>query len=248
MNGTQTGVSLTRQERVAVITLDDGKANAMRPAWFAGFEAALDEVEQSDAGAVLLLGRPGFFCAGLDLKVLPTLAPEARLAMLGHFGRLMLRLFTFPRPVVAALSGHALGGGAILALAADVRLGTEGTAKFGLNEVAIGLPLPAFGVEIARGAVPVWAQTEMLLHGRILSPAEAQARHVLDELLPPTELLPRAFERAVALAALPTAAYALTKERLRGPLAARVQGGIDAEIASFARDIDALFAKATPGA
>lgn len=237
----ETGISLARHDRVAVITMDDGKANAMRPTWFTGFEAALDEVEAGDAGAVLLVGRAGFFCAGLDLKVLPALSPEERLATLQRFGRCMLRVFTFPRPIVAAITGHALGGGAILALATDVRLAAEGGFKFGLNEVAIGLPVPAFGVEIARAAVPVFAQAEMVLHGRVLLPAEAHARHVVEALHAPEALLDAAMARATALAALPSRAYALTKERLRGPMAERVRPGIEAELAAFTRDVEAMF-------
>src|SRR2546428_12754049 len=104
---------------VARITLDDGKVNAMSLPFFEALGAALDRAEREKPGAVVITGRPGYFSAGLDLKLMPTLAPDALQRMLIAFGRIMLRVFTFPIPTVAAVSGHAIPGGAPLAFAGD---------------------------------------------------------------------------------------------------------------------------------
>ena len=99
-------------DNVAQITLDDGKVNAMALAFFAGLNAALDRAEHERPGALVIAGRAGVFSAGLDLKVLPTLAPDALERTMVAFGRTMLRVFTFPIPTVAAVTGHAIAGGA----------------------------------------------------------------------------------------------------------------------------------------
>jgi enoyl-CoA hydratase/carnithine racemase len=107
--------------RVGLIRLDDGKANAMNDAVFGGLHDALDAALASDVRAVVFLGRPRFFSAGMDLKLIPTLAPEDLVSFAARFGECMLRIFGFELPTVAALEGHAIGGGAILAFACDLQ-------------------------------------------------------------------------------------------------------------------------------
>src|SRR5437773_10420352 len=102
-------------DNVAQITLDDGKVNAMALAFFAGLNAALDRAEHERPGALVIAGRAGVFSAGLDLKVLPTLAPDALERTMVAFGRTMLRVFTFPIPTVAPATGPAIAAGPILA-------------------------------------------------------------------------------------------------------------------------------------
>src|SRR5438309_1068196 len=105
-------ISYAVDGNVARITLDDGKVNAMSLPFFEALGAALDRAEREKPGAVVITGRAGYFSAGLDLKLMPTLAPDELQRMLLSFGRTMLRVFTFPIPTVAALSGHAIAGGA----------------------------------------------------------------------------------------------------------------------------------------
>src|SRR5262249_16712786 len=143
-------VSWRAEGTIAALTLEDGKANTFERSTFEALEKALEEIAVAQVGAVMLHGRPGFFSAGLDLKVLPALSLPERVETIRAFGRAMLALFGFQKPVVAAVTGHALGAGAMLALAADVRLCAEGPFRFGLNEVPIGMVVPTFGVEIAR--------------------------------------------------------------------------------------------------
>jgi enoyl-CoA hydratase len=236
------GLTLTRQGRIAVLTLDDGKANALRGGNIAALWNALGELEASDARALVLAGRPGYFSAGLDYKTLPTLTTAERSRVLSLLGFMLLRLLTFPRPVVAAVTGHALAGGALLALASDVRVGPEGDYRFGITEVAIGLAMPTFGVEVARASLSQPLLDDMLLRGRVVPYGEARDRGVFASLHPTGEVLANAVARAEALADLSPEAYGLTKRRLRAAGAAAAEVTIDAEMHALGDGIVALAA------
>ena len=144
------GFRLEVADGVATITLDDGKVNAMAMPFFAALNEALDRAEADRPHAVVLAGRPGYFSAGLNLKLLPTLAPADLKATLVAFGETMLRVFTFPIPCVAAVTGHAIGGGVFLMYACDERYVAEGPFKLYVNEVADGMPLPTWALAIAQ--------------------------------------------------------------------------------------------------
>jgi enoyl-CoA hydratase len=203
---------------IAEITLDDGKVNAMAEPFFAGLNAALDRAERDRPRAVIVTGRPGYFSAGLNLKIMPTLAPaDLRRTMLA-FGRTMLRVFSFPIPTVAAVSGHAIAGGAMLSFACDLRVMAEGAFRLHLNEVAIGLVLPTWAIILARTAVPTRWHTEAILHARAYTPDEALARGIVDAVARPADaVLAEARALATPLAALDQAAYAGSKARHRVP-------------------------------
>jgi enoyl-CoA hydratase len=203
------------RDGLAEITLDDGKVNAMSAAFFAALNAALDRAERERPGAVVVAGRPGVFSAGLDLKLLPTLPPEELRATLLAFGRTMLRVFTFPVPTVAAVTGHAIAGGAMLAFACDLRFVADGPFKLHLNEVAIGLALPSWAIALAHAAVPPRWHTEAILHARRYTPAEALERGIVDGVAAPARLLAEARAAAAPLAALDQRAYAASKARHR---------------------------------
>ena len=226
-------VTITREGPVALVTLDDGKANALRPATMKPLLDALDRLESTDIGALVLAGRPGLFSAGLDLKLLPTLSREEQLAAFDQFGRLLLRVWTFPVPTVAAVTGHAVAGGALLALTTDLRYGSDGSFRFAINEVVLGLPMPTFGVEVIRSVVPEWDQADILLHGRTLTHAEARERGLFVDLHSVERVVEAAMLRARKLSAVPRVAYATTKARLRKPLLDRALATIDAEVPTF---------------
>ncbi len=241
-------MSLAFHDDVAVLTLDDGKANALSSATIARLGADLDAVEGSGAGALVLAGRTGFFSGGLDLKELPALAPDARTETFARFARLALRLWTFDRPVVAALTGHALGGGAILALGADVRVGVDTeSARVGLIEVAVGLPVPRFAVEMARAALPAPTLVQALTHGRAWNLREARDAGWVEALAPADELVAVATVRAGGLAKLARAPYVATKTALQEPWRARAEAGLAADVASFIAAFDARTAATAAG-
>ena len=134
--------------KTAIVTMDDGKANALSMAMLDELDAALARAE-GEASAVVLAGRPERFCAGFDLRVMMS-SPDNAIALLRRGADILLRLFALPLPLVIAATGHALAGGALVVLTGDVRLGVEGAYKLGLNEVAIGLPVPMLAMELAR--------------------------------------------------------------------------------------------------
>lgn len=218
---------------IALITLDDNKANALSPELLLAFSAALDRAEK-EAKALVLAGRAGRFCAGYDLKVMMS-GKEPATALVTSGAQLMARLYCFPMPVVVACTGHAMAGGALLLLCADVRLGTEGPFKIGLNEVQIGIPLPAFGLDLARDRLDPRKFTAATITAEVFTPSAAVEAGFLDELVDADTLLDDATARATALATLSNSAYARTKRGAR-------QGTADKMLAELAANLDALLA------
>ena len=163
---------------VALVRIDDGKVNAMDPGLLDSLWGALDTAE-AHAEAVVLAGRPGVFSAGLDLNVVRTSA-RAAMDLLHKGSDIFLRLAEFPRPVVAACTGHALAAGAVILLCCDVRIGAVGDFKIGLNEVAIGLALPELVVELARKRLSPRHFTVACNTAQIYSPTEATDVGFLD--------------------------------------------------------------------
>jgi enoyl-CoA hydratase len=220
---------------IAEITLDDGKVNAMSLDLFRGLGAVLDRAEADRPGALVITGRAGAFSAGLNMKLLPTLAPADLRTTLLAFGRTMLRVFTFPIPTVAALSGHAIAGGAMLAFACDLRVMAEGPFRLHLNEVAIGLPLPTWAIVMAESAVPSRWQTDTILHARPYSPDEALERGLVEDVArPANRLRDVAREAAARLKPLDLAAYATAKVRLRARAVRWAEERLEPELATTA--------------
>ncbi len=209
------------RENVAFLRLDDGKANALSHAVIRQLHAALDRAEK-EAGAVLWTGRPGRFCAGFDLATMRE-GPEAARDLVTAGAELLLRTFAFPRPVVVACSGHALAAGALVLLAADTRLGAAGEFKIGLNEVAIGMALPIFGVEIGRARLSRRHFTRAVLEAELYTPEAAVDAGFLDRVTPPDALLEAALQEATRLAGLSRDAFAHTKESARGAVIAGIR-------------------------
>jgi len=198
------------------LRLDDGKANVMQSAWCGEMNAALDAAAADGSRAIVVTGRPGFFSGGLDLKELPRLAPEALRATTDAFVMTMRRLFLFEKPLVAASSGHAIAGGMMLLLCADVRLAAdEADARYGLNEALTGIPLTGGTLGICTAGIPPRHHTEMILHGRLVDARGAHARGLVDELVAPERLLERARDRARTLFDVEPAAYRINNRRLR---------------------------------
>ncbi len=216
---------------VAVITLDDGKANALSPDSLAALDGALDRAEK-EARAVVLAGRPGRFSAGFDLKIMTSGAGPAR-TLLGQGAKVFMRLYGLPMPLVVACTGHALAGGCLAMLCGDLRIGVQGGFKLGMNEVAIGMPLPILAIELVRERVAVEYLDQATLFARIFNPDEALAAGMLTHVVAPEALLETALEQAHALAKLNTMAYAESKTRLRRPTIDYVLDTLESDLASF---------------
>ena len=207
---------------LAVVHLSCGKANALNPGSLAAIERALDEVEGGGARGVVLTGYARFFSAGLDLVHLYGLERDAMDAFMAWFDAVMLRVFAFPRPVVAAVAGHAVAGGAVLALACDVRVMGATAGRFGLNEIRLGVPFPASALEIVRHAVPAGSVGEALYEGELFEPRAALARGLITEVVD-GDVVAAARQTCARLAAAPADAFATIKASLKGPAVERAR-------------------------
>ena len=206
---------------VAVLRLEHGKANAIGLAFVAALSARLDELTVAPPRALVITGRGPIFSAGLDLPALLALPRDAMARFIHDFEQVMRRLFTVPVPVIAAINGHAIAGGCVLALQADVRVAAATPSiKLGLNEVAIGLGLPPHVLESLRAQVPASSLVPIALEGRLVAPTEALRLGLIDLVVAPDELEARALARAEALAAGSPIAFAQIKAALRAPAVA----------------------------
>ncbi len=209
----------------AILWFDDGKANALTLEKITALHAGLDRAEK-EARAVVLLGRPGRFSAGFDLSVMRQGGlPVAELVAAG--AELALRLYGFPRPVVIGCTGHAIAMGAILCLAADVRIGVSGDFKIGLNEVGIGMTLPHFAIEFAQARLSPQHLTRAAVEAELYSPEGAVEAGFLDTVASPDGLLPEALGEATRAGMLDATAYRNTKLRLRGSMISRTKQVIE---------------------
>ena len=221
-------VSYERSEGVSTITADDGKVNAMSVAMMQEINAALDQAEEHRS-VVILTGRDGVFSAGFDLAVFKQ-GMEPLMEMLRVGARLTERLLSFPFPVIAACTGHGIAMGSFLLMSADVRIGVDGPFKIGMNEVAIGMTLPYFAVEIARHRLtPAYFDRAAIL-AELYSPQEAITPGFLDRVVSSDQLLDTARETASALSKLDMPAHAATKLRVRGPMLEALRQAIASEL------------------
>jgi enoyl-CoA hydratase len=212
---------------VMVVHLDDGKANALSAEVIAAVSAALDHAESDPGvGAVVLHGRPGKFCAGFDLNVMRAGDVGAVLRLVSDGGELVRRCYGSPVPVVAASTGHALAAGALLLLGCDVRVGADVDCKIGLNEVAIGMVLPAWALTIASDRLSRRHLQRIVVNAMVTSALDAVDSGFLDEVVAESDVLAVAIERAAELAALNGRAYAGTVLALRGPVLERMAAQI----------------------
>lgn len=224
------------RDRVAVVRIDDGKVNALSPALVEELLALLPRA-RDEAEALLLLGRPGHFSAGFDLKVMLAGAePAANLLRRG--GELFISLYEHPQPVVAAVTGHAVAGGVLLAASCDLRIGVEGPFKIGLNEISKGMPVPLLAHSLASDRLDPRRLTESVLGARMYDPAEAVSVGWLDQLAAPGDIEAQALELAGALARLPTAPYARTKASMRRQTIDHLRATLDFESTSFVAFMD----------
>lgn len=226
-------VHVQRDKALALVTLDDGKANAFSAALIGQLTAALDELERDEAvRALVITGREGRFSAGFDLSVMSA-GPEAVKGLVGAGAQLALRLYAYPKPVVIACSGHAMAMGAILLFTADWRTGVDGAFRIGLNEVQIGMTMPQFGAELARERLSPRYLQRAVVNAEIFAPSVAVDAGFLDEVVDDLSLLDFACVQAERLAALHPRAFATTKRRVRAATLALLHEGLAADLAGL---------------
>ena len=208
---------------LAVLTLDRPPVNALETGFVHDLTAALER-EAERSSAIVLTGAGRAFSAGVDTKAAATLDREGQRAGVEAINRLVTVLFGLAVPVVAAVNGHALGGGLIVPLACDVLVATRAECKLGLTEVVVGVPFPAAPLEVCRHRLSPPVYNDLCLTGRVIGPAEALALRVVDELAEPERLVGRATEIAAQLAGYP--AYARVKDQVRAAARAEIDQAV----------------------
>jgi enoyl-CoA hydratase len=216
-------VTVENHGEVALVRIDRPPANALDLELLEEGSAAVAELRAAEPGAVVLVGREGFFSAGVDLKAVPNLDRDGQRAMVDGINRLFLAWYSFPRPLVCAVNGHAIAGGLILALCGDHRVGA-GVGRLGLTELRAGIPYPAAAMAIVRAELPPPTVRALALQAELLDAGpQAVELGLLDELCTPELLLERALQVAGGLAELPRGAYTRVKDQLRGATVAELE-------------------------
>lgn len=214
---------------VAVVRMMQGKANALDTGLCRGIAARLGEVEQDGARAVVLTGQGSIFSAGVDLIRISAEGSGYLDEFLPALTDAFLAVFLCPLPVVAAVNGHAIAGGCILASACDHRVMNSDRGRIGVTELLVGVPFPVAALEILRFAAGTQRLAELTYFGRTYPAARAVELGLIDEAVAETSVLTRAVEIAGQLAALPQDSLRHTRMQIRGPVAERIsrQRGTD---------------------
>jgi enoyl-CoA hydratase len=211
---------------IALIRMDDNKANAINFEMIAALNAALDTAE-AEAKAIVLTGREGRFSGGFDLNAFASLGPDVY-KLLDAGAELLLRLYGGPLPVVAACTGHAIAMGVFILHACDTRIGTAGDYKIGANEAITGMNLPIFAMELARDRLHPSHLTRAMVQGFIYTPEGAVEAGYLDMLAQADEVEAKALAVAGQLAQLPAPAYAWNKKAIRKATLDRIRASLGA--------------------
>jgi enoyl-CoA hydratase len=224
-------VSYEVRDRIAHVTIDNGKANALAPEVIAGLGDALDraiDAGEEAVGALLLTATPGMFSGGFDLKVMKS-SPAAAGTLVTDGGELISRMFGAPVPVVIACTGHAIAAGALLLLGADARLGARGEFRIGLIETQIGMVLPRWAVELSEERLSRRHVQLATVGARIYDPDGACDAGFLDAVVPAEALADAALAEAKQWAELPRAAYAGQVRMNRGERLSRLADAVAAD-------------------
>jgi len=222
-----------RRGAVALLRMVRGRGNAISTEFLLALMAALDEIEASDATAAVLTGQDNIFCAGMDLRAILEGGAEYIEGAIGALSKFCERFAKFPKPVVAAVNGHAIAGGCIALLACDYRVLTREPARVGLTELAVGVPFPTWATEIARFALPPEQLEEVMYTAATYFPDEALERGFVDELADSDAVVSRACEVAAQFGDIPPQVFLHTKYQIRRPMFERAEArcAADDEIA-----------------
>jgi len=221
------------EDGIATIAIDDGKANVMSVSMLRALDAALDKAA-ADKAVVVIRGRTGMFSAGFDLTVFKR-DPQELFEMLRAGAAITERLLSFPYPVVAVCTGHAIAMGAFLLLSADLRIGASVDAKIQVNEVQIGLTLPHFAIEVCRQRLSPAHFNLAAITATPYNPHQAVVAGFLDEVVPAESLAAVLKSRTDHLRKLDAESFTATKLRLRGPALTLLRDAIKRDVEGWSQ-------------
>jgi enoyl-CoA hydratase/carnithine racemase len=228
-------IQIERSHDIPVLKLDRGVTNPLNLALVLELSGILREVrDDSDArGVVLTSASDKFFSIGFDLPELIELGREDFKVFYRAFNRLSLDLYTFPKPTMAAVRGHAVAGGCILALCCDHRYVAEGHKLMGVNEVKLGVPVPYPGDCVLRSLVSPQNSREILLRGEFYEPDDLLRMGMVDEILPPEDVLPASIGIVRGLGALPAGPFQAIKRNRVEPVVSAIEARLAEKEESF---------------
>lgn len=209
-------IERSTNEGIVTLRLAHGKASALDVELLDGLARVIAEIALDDGvRAVILTGTGSIFSAGVDLFRLTDGGDEYVSRFVPALSRMMLDLFSLPKPLVVAVNGHAIAGGCIFTLTGDYRIMAAGNARIGMPELLVGVPFPPAVLEVVRFSVPPQHLQSLIYTAKTVPPDEALRLGLIDEVAPPETLLSRASEVAAQLAALPANIFKLTKRQVR---------------------------------
>ncbi len=221
------------RDGVAIARFAHGKVNALDVEFLTGWMDELKSLASVETPAAVVTGTGSVFSAGVDLRRLTAGGRDYVREFLPLMAEAFHETLTFPKPLIAAVNGHAVAGGCILACACDYRVMTEGSGRIGTPELSVGVPFPNVAMEILRLTVPANRLQAVIYQGKMYTPSEALGEGLIDELAPAERLIDRAVEIASRLGRVPAASFALTKRLIRQPgqdRLARFQRSIDEDV------------------
>lgn len=219
--------TLKIENEIAILTMDDGKANAINPPMLEALHACLDEAEK-EAKVLIITGREGRFSGGFDLKLMMSLPGDQVKALVDGGGKLAHRLYSFPMPVIAACNGHGVAMGCFILLSCDVRIGTAGDFKIGANETQINMVLPIFASELVKARVADDYKTRSMVFGELFDPETAVKAGYLDQVVDAEKLYATAIAHAEAVKPLSGSPLTGNKRQLRQETLANIAASLPA--------------------
>jgi enoyl-CoA hydratase len=222
-------VNVDYQDRIAILRLNRPPVNAVNVDLLRAAATALRDIAaRDDLTALIVTGAGRAFCAGLDLRDVPSYTPVGQQEMVLGINRMVATLYALPIPTVAAVNGHAIAGGLVIALSCDYRVGTTAPCQIGLTEARAGIPFPEGAMAVVKAELSPAVARRRTLVAVNSSSREALADGILDELQPPDRVMPRALEIARDLATIPRVAYGQIKRQLRAEMLAAIEAGVAA--------------------
>ena len=208
-------IGVSRHGNIALLTLANGKANALDIEFCRALTGQFAALKKAPVEAVVIAAEGPIFSAGVDLLRASKGGVKYLRQFLPVLNKMFDAVFNFPKPVVAAVNGHAIAGGCVLACCADYRLMARGNGKIGVTELLVGLPFPALAFEVMRFVTGPRHFAELIYTGATLPPDEAMERGLLHEVVEPATLQERALDAARMLAQISPVAFMQTKQQMR---------------------------------